>query len=441
MMVLKNKLKDNFVWLVALALGITAFVVFVFIHFDGYKENPSVVTIRYVDNISEAQKILIQRFNKEYQGRIRVQAVNLPFTKFSTNDRKEILARALRNKSDQIDVVAIDVIWGARFAKWALSLKEFNNIESLSRFLPQALTPCFVHDTLIALPLYIDVTVMYYRQDLLRCLPGGAAFEKRLINGTTWRDFKEFMRSNDTGVHPQYLYAAKDFEGLVCNFFEVIPERQINFLERSKNIDLNKPDFINGINHLLSFRRTKSIPDSAAYFDEYECYLWGIKHNVLFIKGWPGLLKHTAGNLVPGALKKVFKIAPVPRLSGQKKSAVFGGWNLMISRFSTHKQQALTFLRYIQRVQSQKILFTASGYIPTSRTVYNDSIFLARYPQLMFYRRQIALGKHRPYRADYTRLSDILAFYLHQAFTGEKTADEALRLATQQINANSIFIK
>lgn len=74
--------------------------------------------IYFADNISIAHEALIKRFNETYRGEIEVIPVNLPFSKFSTNERKELLARSLRSKSDLIDVFAVDLIWVPRFAKW-----------------------------------------------------------------------------------------------------------------------------------------------------------------------------------------------------------------------------------------------------------------------------------------------------------------------------------
>lgn len=83
------------------------------------------VKLYYVDNISETHQRLIDRFNQRYAGRIEVIPVNLPFSKFSTNERKEILARSLRSKSERIDVFAVDIIWTQRFAKWSHPLDAY----------------------------------------------------------------------------------------------------------------------------------------------------------------------------------------------------------------------------------------------------------------------------------------------------------------------------
>jgi hypothetical protein len=58
------------------------------------------VQVYFADNISHSHKLVIEEFNRLYRGKIEVIPDNLPFEKFSTNDRKELLTRSLRSKSD-----------------------------------------------------------------------------------------------------------------------------------------------------------------------------------------------------------------------------------------------------------------------------------------------------------------------------------------------------
>ena len=58
--------------------------------------------VYFADNISAAHRRPIERFNQKHLGAIEVVPVNLPFDKFSTNERKEFIARSLRNKGDLV---------------------------------------------------------------------------------------------------------------------------------------------------------------------------------------------------------------------------------------------------------------------------------------------------------------------------------------------------
>jgi len=98
-------------------IGTLTILIYLFIN-KSAPETGIPAKIYFADNISIAHEALIKRFNETYRGEIEVVPINLPFSKFSTNERKELLARSLRSRSDLIDVFAVDLIWVPRFAKW-----------------------------------------------------------------------------------------------------------------------------------------------------------------------------------------------------------------------------------------------------------------------------------------------------------------------------------
>ena len=120
---------------------------------DLFQSNP-VSKLYYVDNISKAHQSVIDGFNKEYKNRIEVIPVNIPFEKFTTNERKELLARSLRSHSDRIDIFAVDLIWGARFAKWAYPLNSFFNDSTLLKIDKKALH--FLIASILFLPFFLE---------------------------------------------------------------------------------------------------------------------------------------------------------------------------------------------------------------------------------------------------------------------------------------------
>src|SRR5271157_4491708 len=68
-------------------------IVLVFYAFPPYGSSGSsdkVVRITFADNISDALQKVIDLFNEEHRGEIEVMPINLPFSKFSTNERKEL---------------------------------------------------------------------------------------------------------------------------------------------------------------------------------------------------------------------------------------------------------------------------------------------------------------------------------------------------------------
>ena len=210
--------------LLALAIVLISMLVLGVLFFDRiptlWSERSGPRRVFFADNISTAHEAIIARFNELHKGRIEVVPVNLPFTKFSTNERKELLARSLRTRSDRIDVFAVDLIWVTRFSKWAEPMDRHFPRESLATTLPQALESCTVDGALMALPLYVDIGLMYYRSDIVGRLPDSSAIEEALRRSITWDELTALRDRLNYRGRPFYVFQGKAYEGLICNYFE-----------------------------------------------------------------------------------------------------------------------------------------------------------------------------------------------------------------------------
>lgn len=424
-----------------LVLVIVAFLIYLFTPTGVYEYSSQMITqIYYADNISKAHRILIDQFNKEYENKIEVVPVNLPFSKFSTNERKELLTRTLRSKSDRIDVFAVDLIWVPRFARWSEPLDLYYQPEDLQKIADYALKSCYFENKLFAVPLYTDVGVMYYRRDLLYKLPHAADIEKRLKKSVTWDEFidlsTKFAQSTD---YPFYIYAADHFEGLVCSFFEGLANQNA-LPSLDDTLNFNTAEARKALQLLVDLiHKYKITPFVATTYEEFQCYIHSAENNGIFFRGWPGLRQQS--EIVPYLNRDVIEEAALPHFKGGNPAFVFGGWNLMLSKYSTKKPEAIEFIKFLHRKESQKIMFQHAGYAPVVKDVYTDSLFIAQEPDLLFYKNLFQNGFHRPYMVDYTKISDILSYYLHQAIIKQLSVSEALQLATHQINSNQVLIK
>ena len=172
---LKNKksiLSTSYFWIIAISLIVIFFILFTIIPIEfKFSVNEQTSRIYFADNISIAHQQLIDKFNREHKGEIEVVPVNLPFTKFSTNERKELLARSLRSKSNRIDVFSVDVIWVPRFARWCEPIDAYFSDTETDCIIKYILKSCYWDSSLYAIPHYMDIGLMYYRSDLIKKLP------------------------------------------------------------------------------------------------------------------------------------------------------------------------------------------------------------------------------------------------------------------------------
>jgi len=395
--------------------------------------------VYYADNISPAHQRVIDRFNAEHKGSIEVVPVNLPFGKFSTNERKELLARSLRNKSDHLDVFSVDVIWVPRFSRWSEPLESLLSPQEKEEILPQALSSCTYGGHIVALPLYIDIGMLYYRRDLIRELPDADSVEARLRRSISWDEFIALRRRLDLKGSPYYLFAADNFEGLLCAYFEMIAGQNRDVFS-SNAVDLTTPQAELALQLLVDFvHRYHMSPPEVTEYDEIRSYSHMLRYGGAFVRGWPNFIEGIPG-FYPYAVDTANIVrAALPHFAGQPPVSVLGGWNLMISRSSTNKEAALTFIRYLQKEEAQKTFFEVGGYIPTNRAVYADSAFLAVRPVLAYYRMLLDRGFQRPQLVEYTRLSDIVSHYANLAIKGEMSVHEALARAMHVMQGENIL--
>jgi len=419
---------------------IIVFIITVFIYLPGNDhKNPDLVetTIHYVSHISEAHQKVIDKFNNKYKGRIQIETINLPFEKFSTNERKELLARFLRSKSDRIDVFTVDQIWVPRFAKWALSLEKYFNNKERKQLLKSGMQTCFFKDSLVAIPLYIDIAVMFYRNDLLSEMPGNNSLRQKLNKSISWTDLINLSYKYDKQSNPMFLFPADNYEGLMCMFVEMMESQGKSLIENGE-LQLSSTEAYNSLALMVDLvNKYRIAPKEVVSSKENETYNLFLKNNGLFLRGWPAFLTEYPKLAIENGLKTKIDIAPTPHFKSGKPVSVFGGWNLMISKFSPHVEEAILFIKYLLSEEAQLIMYQNGGYLPINESIYENELD----QRLLFYKQLINSGVHRPFLENYTKISDIMVEFLNKAIKKELSVSQALMDAEKKISNENIEIK
>ena len=423
---------------------VTVFILFTFIFSpNGFNSSsPSKQkTIYYVDHISSAHQKVIDLFNKRNKGSIKVETINLSFEKFSTNERKELLARYLRSKNNRIDIFSVDQIWVPRFAKWGVPLKNIIDASEINNIIPQALETCIYNDSLVAVPLYIDIGLMFYRDDLLKQLPDYDRLVETLKNSITWEEFIELSKRFSNKPNPFYIFQADDYEGLLCSFAELMANLNNPMISKDDKVLLDTPAGKKSLQLLVDLvNRYKISPQKVTNLKENESYRYYAENNGIFLRGWPSMIDDD-NDFLSAEKRANIRMVPLPHFKGTKPGMVFGGWNLMISKFSEKRPEVIKFAKFLLSEESQKMMFEEGSYLPTNKKLYSDVNFVKKYPDLIYFKNLYQFGVHRPFLEDYTNVSDILSYYLNRAIKKEISVDEALKEATRKINEKVILVK
>jgi len=396
--------------------------------------NPSdddrVKKVYYADNITSTHTEVIKLFNREYKGKIEVIPINLPFTKFTTNERKELLARSLRSNNSRIDVFAIDQIWLSRFSKWALDLEEYFDFSIDERVIPELLFTCYYKGKLKSIPLYVDMGVLYYRKDLLKQHPDYKKITSRIRESISWKEFIQLSKKY-FGDSPTYIFQGRGYEGLICNFVELMES-----YDKDKNEIITIDQFFtdNSIRTASFYHdlihKYKISPFQVTRFNEVQSYRYCFQEDIPFFRGWVSSIKDSM------AFQEYYKnidklgIASLPHFEGGRSKSVFGGWNLMISKTSDDKEAAATFLKFLLSDRIQKIFYEKSSYLPVVQTLYGKDKIVSQFLFEIMKEQSV----HRPKIEKYTKYSDILSFYINRAIRGDMKAEQAIKKAKKEIS-------
>ncbi|GBD87341.1 putative ABC transporter-binding protein precursor [bacterium BMS3Abin03] len=416
--------------LAIMAILVSLFFPSILFH-NTFQNSPSIKKVYIAANNSEALKEIIKEFNEKNKGKIEVELVDFNYEKFSTNKKKELITRTMRSMNGKIDIFSIDQIWVPRIAKWSENLSEYFTDDDLSKLIKPALETSIYNGTLCSIPLFLDLGIMYYRKDLISKIDNYKNFEKRLSQGITWKELLNVSKQLNSKY--SYVFQGKNYEGLICNFFEFVGEDLI-----SNNANpfrsFNDSKIISKLMFMKNLIKNKVVPKEVLNFEEASSFRYAIKNDIPFFRGWSTIYKLVKISDEDTSKIKYLGIARLPKFESEKSVSTIGGWNLMVSKYSNVKKEAVKFIKFTMSREAQKILYTKGEYLPVIKSIYSDSLFISKHPRLKFYSALLKKIVRRPFIENYTRLSDILAFYIHASLANQLKAKDALLNAQIDIN-------
>jgi multiple sugar transport system substrate-binding protein len=234
-----------------------------------------------------------------------------------------------------------------------------------------------------------------------------------------------------------FVFPADDYEGLMCMFVEMMEGQGKSLIENDK-LQLSSKEARRSLQLMVDLvNKYKITPAEVINFRENESYLEFLTNNGMFVRGWPALLIDFSDFANENNVADKIRMAPTPHFENGQSVSVFGGWNLMISKFSPNIDESIIFIKYLLSEEAQKILHQEGGYLPINKIIYENEPS----EELLLYQKFMASGVHRPFLENYTKISDIIALYLNKAINQELSVDEALNSAESKIISEKIEIK
>jgi multiple sugar transport system substrate-binding protein len=378
-------------------------------------------------NELEAWESLVKDFERD--SGISVELLRQPS---NTDQQRQSLIVSLDAKLKNPDVFLMDVAWVGLFAHsgWLEPLRSID----LSPYFEKVIHQVDIYKgNLIALPVYMDGGLLYFRRDLLEKYLGG-------LPPKTWNDLLDDslkVQSHMRPTHPAFygfVWQGAEYEGLICNFLEFAGIRGgFIFKEGRVLLDTAENRWAVQFMHDLIRKYKVSPPNTYTEMREEQTRLYFQRGDALFERNWP-----YAWNLHQAEASEVKDktgMAPLPAPPTGESVFTLGGWHIGISKYSDVKEQALAFVKYVTSYKGQKKMVLLLGWNPGRQDLYDDGEVLKKMPFLMELRDIFVHARARPVVPYYTQISDIAQRWINAALAGRYTPEDALQQAEKEITA------
>jgi multiple sugar transport system substrate-binding protein len=349
-----------------------------------------------------------------------------------TDQRRQGLVIALNARKSDPDVFLMDVAWLGLFAAsdW---LEPLEKEVDAAPFFPRVIRMADRHQGhLMALPVYVDGGVLYYRRDLLKRfrLPGPP---------DTWQELLSHALTVQSAMRPTnprfygFVWQGAQYEGLICDFLEFSGSRG-GFIETDGGLRLDVPANRTALTfmHDLIWRYRISPPSTYTEMKEEEVRLYFQAGNALFERNWPyawSLHQNPASNV-----KNKIGVAPLPAPADGESVSTLGGWHIGLSRFSDRKHQAVKLIRFITSYDTQKKIVLQMGWNPGREDLYDDPQVLTQAPHYRELKDIFQNARPRPLLPYYTQISAIAQRHINSVLADRISAERALSAAQSEID-------
>src|SRR5438270_2077233 len=332
---------------------------------------------------------------------------------------------ALRARSATFDVMQIDVIWPAEFASngWTVDLTSKWPASDRANYLQGPIKSCTYNGQIVAAPLRTDLGVLYYRTDIISTAP------------TTFNDLTTMAKSNASKTRYGYVWQGSQYEGLVCDFVEVLAGYGGTVLDpsNSKKVTINSPQGVQALTEMVSWVGTIS-PISVTTLTEEPTRQAFQNGDAIFMRNWP--YAYSLGNAAGSKVAGKFDIHSIPYGgSNTVGHSCIGGWNMAINAFSKNPDASWSFIKYMLGTDAQKLLAIKGSFTPALKSVYDDADVKAKQPLFTKLAPILQNALPRPVSPVYPDLSNIIQTHVHQALTKAATPTDALTALQTQLQA------
>lgn len=333
----------------------------------------------------------------------------------------------LKQQARTPDIFEADIIDVGTLAEQMVDLNPYLGQDD-RQHIPTIMRNFIFDGRLVALPVFTDVGLLFYRTDLLkkygykkppktwdqlesmaaRIQAGERAAGDRNFWGFVW----EGSTANEGLTYTALEWQASSGGGQI--------------IEPDGTITVNNPWTIDALRRAHRWVGTISPPAVTAYQMEDISNAWKAGH-AAFMRNWP--YYYSLGQSADSISRGKFDVAAMPS-GGIAPAGSLGGWQLMVSKYSLHPNEAAALVLYLTSPRTQLALGRQFSYLPTRIDLYRDPELLRINPYFGWLKDEFPrLTVARPSSVtggNYLTVSEAYKEAVHSVLMGEVDAADAM---------------
>ena len=230
--------------------------------------------------------------------------------------------------------------------------------------------------------------------------------------------------------------AGSQYEGLVCNFTEVLYGYGGSVLDPSdpKKVTVNSPEGVAALTLMTSWVGGIS-PSAITTYQEPQTLASWQDGDAVFARNWP---YQFALSNDPKSSKVVNKFEVHNMLYGGSNTtghSSLGGWQYGINAFSKNPDAGWKFIQYMLAEPAQKTIAVQLSLTSCLLSIYDDADVLKANPFFAKLKPVFQTAQPRPVTPFYPDVSNAIQVRVHSALTGGSTPAAALTALQSDLQA------
>ncbi|MEF8780475.1 MAG: ABC transporter substrate-binding protein [Haloferacaceae archaeon] len=361
--------------------------------------------------------------------------LNTQGTPAESSSTREYYVNQFAAQSSSFDVGMMDVVWPAEFvgAGWAAEVSDPDgHMDSMLSTPVEAVT---LDGSTYGMPMFTDANGFYYRSDWLEEL----GYDEPPSTYTEVVNIAQEAKEQIDGCENGYIWQGGSNEGLTIMWLNWLWGFGGSIRDGDGNLVVNSEEGIQALQHAVDLIyehevTPQSIPSSGTDGNRQTFQQGG----TMFMRNWPyayGLFQDDT------PVTDSFDVTTMPKAEGNPdaNNSCLGGWSLFINSFTENEDAAQEFANYIGTLEAQEILSGEHNRLPVRQELYEDDYWEDsehdKPGNLDIFAEILQQTSARPATAQYSQFSNLVYTECNRALTQDKTPEEALNDAQDEIDS------